>query len=216
MAPPLAAGSGDVGWPVGAALAEALRLPGMGPQPPLLLRLAARLLPESWVPSSAAATASVSAVAQAPAGGGGLGSDGGALLGNSGGGGMKELGDAASGSAASGGSGSEFGPDDDDGDATAWREGSLGLGLGLGLTLAWAAFLVMSGAWVCLYTVARAWWARPVGAGSAAGLGRGGAGAGGAGPGGPLGYVPAALLAALGLQSAPSRIGGRRLLPSRA
>ncbi|GFR41178.1 hypothetical protein Agub_g1845, partial [Astrephomene gubernaculifera] len=49
-------GSGDVGWPVGAALAEALRLPGMGPQPPLVARLLpARLLPSSWAAAEQAA-----------------------------------------------------------------------------------------------------------------------------------------------------------------
>ncbi|GIL43178.1 hypothetical protein Vafri_991 [Volvox africanus] len=42
-------GSGDVGWPIGAALAEALQLPGMGPQLPLLPRLASGLLPTGWL-----------------------------------------------------------------------------------------------------------------------------------------------------------------------
>ncbi|GIL99281.1 hypothetical protein Vretimale_4439, partial [Volvox reticuliferus] len=42
-------GSGDVGWPIGAALAETLQLPGMGPQLPLLPRLASRLVPTGWL-----------------------------------------------------------------------------------------------------------------------------------------------------------------------
>ncbi|GLI68899.1 hypothetical protein VaNZ11_013447 [Volvox africanus] len=42
-------GTGDVGWPIGAALAEALQLPGMGPQLPLLPRLAFGLLPTGWL-----------------------------------------------------------------------------------------------------------------------------------------------------------------------
>ncbi len=48
-APPLTVvGSGDIGWHIGAAVAEAIHLPGMEPELPLRPRLASRLIPTSW------------------------------------------------------------------------------------------------------------------------------------------------------------------------